>query len=91
MHSRQYGVCRMVACEELKVCTLHQGHHSKVQRFTLVRKNITRQVLYSQENLVGTGMRRPYAFRKSLTVITGGKSKQFLRLAQLQQYIHCNL
>ena len=36
-------------------------------------KNITLQVPYSQEYLVGTGMGRQYAFRKSLAVITGGK------------------
>jgi hypothetical protein len=39
---------------------------------------------------MGTGMERPYAFRKSLAVITGGKRKQFLKHAQWQQYIHCN-
>lgn len=36
-------------------------------------KKKTWQVPYSQEYLVGTGTGRPYAFRKSLAVITGGK------------------
>jgi len=32
MHSQLYGALRMAACEHLKVCTVHCGHHWRVKQ-----------------------------------------------------------